>query len=100
MLLLYLPPISITRSFSLPTAEKSRIESRASALGKAVGHARAKPISEVQRRILIGSARRLGLSPAEQVEIGKTSNAMEADFTLMKFEAQLKLKLKQATNRF
>jgi phospholipase C len=40
----------------VPAAEKIGIERRAAALGAAITHANAKPISEVQRRILIGSA--------------------------------------------
>lgn len=84
-------------AIATPSAEKIGVERRALALANALTHATRKPISEIQRRILIGSARRLGLSPADQQEIGKTPNAMEADAILMKFEAQLRLK--QAMNK-
>jgi phospholipase C len=77
---------------ALPTAEKIGIARRAEAVGTAITHAIAKPISEVQKRILIGSARRMGMSLAEQQKIAKTPNALEADAQLLKFEAQLKAK--------
>lgn len=76
----------------LPAAEEIGMARRAAAVGTAIMHANAKPISEVQKRILIGSARRLGLSLSEQEEIAKTPNALEADAELLRFEGQFKAK--------
>lgn len=65
---------------------------RAEALGTAIVHANAKPISDLQKRILVGAAKRLGLSTADQEKIAATNTALGADVELVKLEAQLAAK--------
>jgi phospholipase C len=76
----------------LPSAEQIGIARRATAIGTAMMHASAKPMSKIQKRILVGAARRLGMSLSEQQELAKTPNALEADSQLLKLEAKLKSK--------
>jgi len=80
------PPIPV------PAAAEIGPARRAAALSKAIAHANSKPVSGLQERILVGAAKRLGLSPAQQEEIGKTETALGADAELLKFEAQLEMK--------
>jgi hypothetical protein len=47
-----------------------------------------KPFSDLQKRILVGAAKRLGLSAQAQQEIASARTAVEADALLLKFEAQ------------
>ena len=68
------------------------------ALGTAIVHANAKPVSELQKRILVGAAKRLGLSTADQEKIAATNTALGADAELVKLEAQLAAK--RAVKRF
>jgi phospholipase C len=86
------PPIPV------PAAAEIGVARRAEAIGTAITHANSKSVSELQKRILIGSARRLGLSLSEQEEIAKTPNVFEADAKLLKFEAQFKAE--QAVKNF
>jgi len=76
----------------LPGAAKIGLEKRAAAIGSAIAHARSKPISELQKKILVGSANRLGLTEEQQRQIAGTSTSFEADAELLKFEAQLAMK--------
>jgi hypothetical protein len=43
----------------------------------------------LQKRILFGAAKRLGLSAQAQQEIASARTAVEADALLLKFEAQV-----------
>ena len=82
----------------LPRAAGIGVGKRVAALGTAMVHANAKPVSDLQRRVLIGAAKRLGLSAAQQAKVGKTKTALGADAELLKFEAQLAEK--RAMKRF
>jgi len=55
-------------------------------------HARAKPLSDLQKTILLGVAQRLGLPAALLQEASQVTNALEADVFLTKVEAELLLK--------
>jgi phospholipase C len=79
-------------SIPVPAGAKIGVARRAAALGSAIAHANSKPVSTLQKRILVGAAKRLGLSPAQQEEIGKTQTALGADAELLKFEARLEMK--------
>jgi phospholipase C len=76
-------------SITVPAAAQIGVARRAGALGKALAHAKAKPVSDLQKKILRGAAKRLGLSPAQQevVEATETAHAQP-----LKFEAQLEMK--------
>lgn len=80
------PPISH------PAAAAVTVVQRAEALGTALVHAKSKPLSDLQKRILVGSAKRLGLSTQAQQEIATAQTAVEADALLLKFEAQMSVK--------
>jgi hypothetical protein len=82
----------------LPGARDIGVTQRVEALGSAIVHANAKPVSDLQRRILVGSAKRLGLSEREQQEIAKTRTSLAADAQLLKFETELVTK--RTVNRF
>jgi hypothetical protein len=71
-------------SIPVPAATQIEVTRRAAALGKALAHANAKPVSDLQNKILLGAAKRLGLSPAQQeaVEATETAHAQP-----LKFEA-------------
>jgi hypothetical protein len=47
-------------SIPVPAAAQIRVARRAAALGKALAHANAKPVSDLQKKILLGAAKRLG----------------------------------------
>ena len=91
----------VSEALSLPTARSDRppllppavadvtLLQRAEALGATLRHAKSKPLSGLQRRILVGSAKRLGLSEEAQRQIVSAHNAIDADAVLLKFEAQL-----------
>jgi phospholipase C len=85
-------------SIPQPGAAEIGVARRAAALGTAIAHANTKPVSDLQKRILIGAARRLGLDEAEQEQLGKTETALGADAELLKLEAQLAMK--RAAKRF
>lgn len=72
-----------------PAAADVTVVERAEALGTTLFHAKSKPLSGLQRRILVGSAKRLGLSGQAQQEIASAQTAIDADALLLKFEAQL-----------
>jgi len=76
----------------LPGAATIGLEKRVVALGAAIAHAQSKPISGLQQKILVGSAKRLGLSEEQQRRIAGTSTSLEADAELLKLEAQLGMK--------
>jgi phospholipase C len=94
----------VSEALSLPTARSDRppilqpaaadvtVVQRAEALGTTLLHARSKPLSDLQKKILIGSAKRLGLSSQAQQEIASAQTAVEADALLLKFEAQMSVK--------
>lgn len=63
--------------------------SRILSAGKAMLQARNKPLSELQKKILYGTARRLGQSPAVLTAVSQITSALEADAFLMKQEAEL-----------
>jgi len=85
-------------SIPLPGAAEIGVARRAEALGTAIVHANAKPVSDLQKRILVGAAKRLGLSTADQEKIAATKTALGADGELVKLEAQLAAK--RAVQRF
>jgi len=72
-----------------PLSPDIGVARRAEAIGTALAHAHSKPVSDLQRKILVGAARRLGLSDAEQETIANTNTAVAADAELLKFEAEL-----------
>ena len=94
----------VSEALSLPTARSDRppvlppaaadvtVVQRAEALGTTLVHAKSKPLSDLQKRILVGSARRLGISAQAQQEIAGAQTAVEADALLLKFEAQMSVK--------
>ncbi len=75
-----------------PAAADITVVQRAEALGSALVHAKSKPLSDLQKRILTGSAKRLRLSAQAQQEIASAQTAVEADALLLKFEAQVSVK--------
>ena len=79
-------------SIPVPAAAGIGVARRSAALGTAIAHANAKPVSDLQKKILVGAAKRLGLSPAEQERIANTGTALGADAELLKFETQLEMK--------
>jgi len=66
----------------LPGAAEIGVAKRVAALGTAIAHANAKPISDMQKRLLVGAAKRLGLSPEQQGAVEKTETALGADTEL------------------
>jgi phospholipase C len=73
----------------LPKAVNIEVTQRAEALGSAIAHANTKPLSDLQRKVLVGAARCLGLSESQQREIANTQTALGADAELLKFETEL-----------
>jgi phospholipase C len=87
-----LEPRADRPAIPLPGAATIGLEKRVVALGAAIAHAQSKPISGLQQKILVGSAKRLGLSEEQQRQIANTSTSLEADAELLKLEAQLAMK--------
>jgi hypothetical protein len=85
-------------SIPVPAAAQIGVARRAASLGKALARANAKPVPDLQKKILLGAAKRLGLSPAQQEAVEATETALGADAQLLKFEAQLEMK--RTRNRF
>jgi phospholipase C len=52
-------------------------------------HFKDKPLNDLQKKILIGAVRRLGMAPASFVEAASWNTSLEADAHLMKLEAEL-----------
>jgi phospholipase C len=75
-----------------PAAASISFEKRAAAVGTALVHAQAKPLSDLQKAILIGLAKRLGLTQSQQQEIATAQTSLDADAELLKFEGQLAAK--------
>jgi phospholipase C len=82
----------------LPGAAEIGVAKRVAALGTIMVHANEKSISGLQKRLLGGAAKRLGLSPEEQVAIQQAKTNLSADTELVKLEAQLAAK--RAASRF
>jgi phospholipase C len=80
------PPIS------RPAAADITVVQRAEALGTTLAHAKSKPLSDLQKRVLVGAARRVGLSAQVEQEIASAQTAIEADALLLKSEAQMSVK--------
>jgi len=76
----------------LPGAATIGVATRASALGTAIVHANSKVLSGLQKKILVGAAKRLGMTRDQQKAIASVQTAFEADTELLKFEAQLAIK--------
>jgi phospholipase C len=76
----------------LPGAAEIGVAKRVAALGTAIVHANEKPVSELQKRLLLGAAKRLGLSPEQQGAVEKADTSLTADAELVKLEAQLAAK--------
>ena len=91
----------VGEALSLPTARSDRppilqpasadisVSRRVEALGSVLAHAKSKPLSDLQKRVLVGAAKRLGLAAQAQQEIASARTAVEADALLLKFEAQM-----------
>jgi phospholipase C len=62
---------------------------RVEASTEALLRAKSKPLSELQRQILIGAAHRLKMPAATLIESSQLTTALEADAHLMKLEAEL-----------
>ncbi len=77
------PPIAQPTGWDVPLG--TRVVSTADALL----HARAKPLNDLQKKILIGAARRLTLEPISVMEASHLTNSLDADAYLMKAEAEL-----------
>jgi phospholipase C len=77
-----------------PASITVSIEQRTEALGRALLQAKAKPISELQRRILAGASQRLGRYDVHRDEIAGVTTALDADALLVKLEAELVLRRK------
>jgi len=56
---------------------------------QALLQARAKPLTDLQKKILIGAARRVGLPVTSLLEASQLKTSLEADAYLMKAEAEL-----------
>jgi hypothetical protein len=62
-------------------------------VGEAILHAKSKPLSELQKKIMIGAVKRLGLPEDQQQQnLAATSSVFDADAKLVKSEAQLTLR--------
>ncbi len=57
-------------------------------------HARSKPLNDLQKKILIGAAHRLGQPPGRIFEAAQMTTHLEADAYLMRMEAELLAKKK------
>jgi phospholipase C len=75
-----------------PASITVSIEQRTEALGRALLQSKAKPISELQRRILAGASQRLGLYDVHRDIIAGATTSLEADALLIKLEAELVLR--------
>jgi phospholipase C len=75
-----------------PVAANVTVAERAAAIGTTLVHAQSKPLSGLQKMILVGAAKRLGISGQAQQEIADAKTAVEADALLLKFEAQMAVK--------
>ena len=75
-----------------PAAPEITVVQRVEALGTTLVHAQSKPLSDLQKRILVGAAKRLGISAQAQQEIAVARTAVEADALLLKYEAQMSVK--------
>jgi phospholipase C len=80
------PPIS------QPAAADTTVVQRAEALGTTLVQAKSKPLSDLQKKILVGAAKRLGLSVEAQYEIANAKTALDADALLLKFEGQMSVR--------
>jgi phospholipase C len=76
----------------MPGAADSGVARRAAAVADAMVQAEGKPLSELQKKIMVGAARRLGLTQEQQQDIAKSPTVLDADSKLLKFEAQLAVK--------
>ncbi|MGH9447803.1 MAG: alkaline phosphatase family protein, partial [Terriglobia bacterium] len=72
-----------------PAALDVRLEQRTEALGRLLAHTKAKSLSPLQRTVVRGAARHMGLDADYQDEILRIKAAVEADALLMKLEAEL-----------
>jgi phospholipase C len=75
-----------------PASVTVSMEQRTEALGRALLQAKAKPVSELQRKILAGASQGLGLYDVQSDEIARVATSLEADALLMKLEAELVLR--------
>ncbi|HEY6337597.1 MAG TPA: alkaline phosphatase family protein [Candidatus Sulfotelmatobacter sp.] len=78
-----LPPIP------QPAGWDPSFSARLAVSSRALLHARAKPLNDLQKKILIGAARRLSLSSARIDEASQLATHLDADAYLMKAEAEL-----------
>jgi phospholipase C len=89
-------PLSAPRqdlpNIPVPAAAEIGVAKRVAAVGEAILHAKSKPLSELQKKIMIGAAKRLGMPEDQQQNLAATSNVFDADAELVKFEAELALR--------
>jgi phospholipase C len=72
-----------------PASVTVSLEQRTEALGRALVQAGAKPISELQRKILTGASKRLGRYDVHREEIAGATTSLQADALLLKLEGEL-----------
>ena len=72
-----------------PVAADVSVVNRADALAASILQAKAKPLSSLQIKIMVGAAKRLGLPGEQQVELAKSPTVFDADAELLKLEAEL-----------
>jgi phospholipase C len=72
-----------------PAAADVSDMNRAAALAASILHAKEKPLSGLQIKIMIGAAKRLGLPREQQEELALSPTVFNADAELLKLEAQL-----------
>lgn len=77
-----------------PASLSISIEQRTEALGRALLQGRKKPISDLQKQILVGASRRLGTYDAQKDQIEGAETSLDADALLIKHEAELVLRRK------
>jgi|HubBroStandDraft_6_1064221.scaffolds.fasta_scaffold00018_103 phospholipase C len=80
------PPIAA------PAGWDPSLAARVAASTRALLHAKSKPLSHLQQRIVVGAAHRMNVSAGRIYEASQLKTALEADAYLMKLEAEFHLK--------
>jgi phospholipase C len=75
-----------------PAGWNPSLEARVVDSTRALLHAKGKPISHLQHRILVGAAHRMKVSPGRVYEASQLDTALEGDAFLMKLEAERRWK--------
>jgi phospholipase C len=71
-----------------PAGWDPSLEARVAASTRALLHAKSKPLSHLQKRIVMGAAHRMNVSPGRIYEASQVQTSLEADAFLMKLEAE------------